>query len=98
MGIEIEAEYGGSDMNFTSVIVAVEELAKIDPSVSVSCDVQVSFIHTHLLLVSPAMLVIFQICYYFLQLYRLSLFAVVFIAVFRTRWSILFSVNMAQKS
>lgn len=46
MGIEIDSEYGGSDMNFTSVIVAVEELAKVDPSVSVSCDVQNTLVNT----------------------------------------------------
>jgi len=33
MGIEIEEEFGGSNMNFTSAIVAIEELAKVDPSV-----------------------------------------------------------------
>ena len=36
MGIEIAEEFGGSAMNFTSSIVAIEELAKIDPSVSLS--------------------------------------------------------------
>ncbi|KAJ3338456.1 hypothetical protein HDU93_009472 [Gonapodya sp. JEL0774] len=40
MAIEAEGDYGGSQMSFTSVILAVEELAKVDPSVSVLCDVQ----------------------------------------------------------
>lgn len=33
MGVEIEEEYGGSGMGFTAAIVAIEELARIDPSV-----------------------------------------------------------------
>ena len=41
MGIETPKEYGGLGFSFTSAIVAVEELAKIDPSISVVCDVQV---------------------------------------------------------
>lgn len=39
MGIEIEEEFGGSGMSFTAAIVAIEELARVDPSVSVLCDV-----------------------------------------------------------
>lgn len=39
MGIEIPEKYGGSDMNFMSTIVMVEELARKDPAVSVACDV-----------------------------------------------------------
>ncbi|KAK6526719.1 hypothetical protein TWF281_009922 [Arthrobotrys megalospora] len=39
MGVEIEEEYGGSGMSFTAAIVAIEELARVDPSVSVLCDV-----------------------------------------------------------
>jgi short/branched chain acyl-CoA dehydrogenase len=34
MGIEIEEEYGGSGMSFGSAVVAIEELARVDPSVS----------------------------------------------------------------
>lgn len=40
MGIEIPSEYGGAGMSFTGAILAIEELAKVDPSVSVCCDVQ----------------------------------------------------------
>lgn len=40
MGIDVPEEYGGSGMNFTSAIIAVEELAKVDASVSVFVDVQ----------------------------------------------------------
>eukprot|EP00612_Vaucheria_litorea_P007010 CAMPEP_0171473694 /NCGR_PEP_ID=MMETSP0946-20130122/1987_1 /TAXON_ID=109269 /ORGANISM="Vaucheria litorea, Strain CCMP2940" /LENGTH=374 /DNA_ID=CAMNT_0012003493 /DNA_START=183 /DNA_END=1307 /DNA_ORIENTATION=- len=40
MGIEIPIEYGGSGMNFVSSCLAIEEIAKIDPSVAVMVDVQ----------------------------------------------------------
>lgn len=40
MGIEIEMDYGGSQSSFASTIVTVEELARIDPAISVICDVQ----------------------------------------------------------
>ena len=39
MGIETSGDHGGADASFTSAIVVIEELAKIDPSVSVLCDV-----------------------------------------------------------
>ena len=41
MGIEIPAEYGGAQTSFTTAIIAIEELAKVDPSVSVMADVHV---------------------------------------------------------
>ncbi|EGC40171.1 hypothetical protein DICPUDRAFT_44750 [Dictyostelium purpureum] len=40
MGIEIPEQYGGAGMNFMSSIIAIEELAKVDPSISVIVDVQ----------------------------------------------------------
>eukprot|EP00924_Labyrinthula_sp_SR-Ha-C_P007560 snap_masked-scaffold_110-processed-gene-0.13-mRNA-1 protein AED:0.00 eAED:0.00 QI:0/-1/0/1/-1/1/1/0/405 len=40
MGIEVPEEYNGSGASFLSAILAIEELAKVDPSVSVCCDVQ----------------------------------------------------------
>jgi short/branched chain acyl-CoA dehydrogenase len=40
MGIETSEALGGSGMSFTSAIIAIEELAKVDPSVSVCVDVQ----------------------------------------------------------
>jgi len=40
MGVEIPSKYGGPDCSFFSVIIIVEELAKVDPSVSVCVDVQ----------------------------------------------------------
>ncbi|KAH9808731.1 acyl-CoA dehydrogenase/oxidase [Melampsora americana] len=39
MGIEIGEEFGGSGASFTSAILVIEELAKVDPSVSLICDV-----------------------------------------------------------
>lgn len=35
MGIETSAEHGGAEASFMSAILAIEELARIDPSVSV---------------------------------------------------------------
>lgn len=46
MGVEIPEEYGGAGMNFTSAIVAIEELARVDPSVSVLCDVHNTLVNT----------------------------------------------------
>ena len=40
MGIETPEAFGGAGMSFTSAILAIEELAKVDPSVSVCADVQ----------------------------------------------------------
>lgn len=49
MGIEIPEEYGGSGMNFTSAVIAIEELARVDPSVSVMCDVHNTLVNTAVL-------------------------------------------------
>ncbi|KAJ7593462.1 acyl-CoA oxidase [Mycena floridula] len=46
MGIEISADHGGSESSFTSAIIAIEELAKVDPSVSVMCDVHNTLVNT----------------------------------------------------
>lgn len=46
MGIETPVEYGGAGTSFAAAIVVVEELAKIDPSVSVICDVQNTLVNT----------------------------------------------------
>ncbi|CAB3408830.1 unnamed protein product [Caenorhabditis bovis] len=40
MGIEIEEKYGGPGSGFFEAILVIEELAKVDPSVSVFVDVQ----------------------------------------------------------
>lgn len=49
MGVEIPEEYGGSGMNFTSAIIGIEELARVDPSVSVMCDVHNTLVNTAIL-------------------------------------------------
>lgn len=46
MGIEIPERYGGSEMNFGACIVAIEELARVDPSVSVLVDVHNTLVNT----------------------------------------------------
>lgn len=40
MGIEIPEEHGGAGASFFMSILAIEELARVDPSVAVVCDVQ----------------------------------------------------------
>ncbi|QED27038.1 acyl-CoA dehydrogenase [Microvenator marinus] len=40
MGIEVPGQYGGSESSFMMAILAIEEIATIDPSVSVFVDVQ----------------------------------------------------------
>ena len=49
MGIEIPEEYGGAGMNFTAAIVGIEELARVDPSVSVLVDVHNTLVVTAIL-------------------------------------------------
>lgn len=46
MAIETPTEYGGSGSSFTAAIIAIEELAKVDPSVSVLCDVHNTLVNT----------------------------------------------------
>ncbi|GMI16415.1 hypothetical protein TrLO_g12305 [Triparma laevis f. longispina] len=40
MGMEIPEKYGGSEMNFTSAVIAVEEIAAVDPSFAILVDIQ----------------------------------------------------------
>ncbi|XP_048194035.1 short/branched chain specific acyl-CoA dehydrogenase, mitochondrial [Perognathus longimembris pacificus] len=40
MGIETDAKYGGTGASFFSSILVIEELAKVDASVSLMCDIQ----------------------------------------------------------
>ncbi|KAI1253305.1 hypothetical protein MGN70_005513 [Eutypa lata] len=49
MGVEIPEEYGGAGMNFTAAIVGIEELARVDPSVSVLVDVHNTLVNTAVL-------------------------------------------------
>ncbi|XP_036427839.1 short/branched chain specific acyl-CoA dehydrogenase, mitochondrial-like [Colossoma macropomum] len=46
MGIEISTEYGGTGSSFFSSVLVIEELAKVDPSVAVLCDIQNTLINT----------------------------------------------------
>lgn len=46
MAIETDPELGGAGGSFTAAIVVIEELAKIDPSVSVLCDVHNTLVNT----------------------------------------------------
>ncbi|GAA5811533.1 hypothetical protein MFLAVUS_004970 [Mucor flavus] len=46
MGLETPAEYGGAECSFMAAILAVEELAKIDPSISALCDIHNTLTNT----------------------------------------------------
>jgi alkylation response protein AidB-like acyl-CoA dehydrogenase len=46
MGIETPADLSGSECSFTSAIIAVEELAKVDASVAVMVDVHNTLVNT----------------------------------------------------
>lgn len=46
MGVEIPEEYGGAGMNFTAAIVGIEELARVDPSVSILVDVHNTLVNS----------------------------------------------------
>ena len=45
MGIEVEGEYGGTESSFFTCMLAVEELAKIDPAVSAFCDIHQTLVN-----------------------------------------------------
>ena len=49
MGLEIGTEYGGTNTSFFSSILVVEELAKVDGSISVMCDIQNTLLNTLLI-------------------------------------------------
>ena len=46
MAIETSPELGGAGSSFLSAIIVIEELAKVDPSVSVMCDVHNTLVNT----------------------------------------------------
>ncbi|XP_012579300.1 PREDICTED: short/branched chain specific acyl-CoA dehydrogenase, mitochondrial [Condylura cristata] len=46
MGIEIDTKYGGTGASFFSSVLVIEELAKVDASVAVLCDIQNTIINT----------------------------------------------------
>lgn len=45
MGIEVEAKYGGTEASFLCSVLAIEELAKVDASVALLCDIQNTIIN-----------------------------------------------------
>lgn len=49
MGIEVPSEYGGAGSSFFNAILAIEELAFVDPSVSVFVDVQNTLVNNAIL-------------------------------------------------
>jgi butyryl-CoA dehydrogenase/short/branched chain acyl-CoA dehydrogenase len=49
MGIETPEAYGGAGMTFTDAIVVIAELARVDPSVAVVCDVQNTLVNNAIL-------------------------------------------------
>ena len=49
MGIEIPSVYEGTNSSFFSSILVVEELAKVDGSISVMCDIQNTLLNTLLM-------------------------------------------------
>ncbi len=49
MGIELPTVYGGAGANFLMAILAIEELARVDPSVAVCVDVQNTLLNNALL-------------------------------------------------
>ncbi|KAI8067476.1 acyl-CoA dehydrogenase/oxidase [Gongronella butleri] len=46
MGLETEADFGGAEASFTAAVLAVEELAKVDPSISALCDIHNTLTNT----------------------------------------------------
>lgn len=46
MGIETGTDFGGAESSFTAAVIVIEELAKVDPSVSVLCDVHNTLVNT----------------------------------------------------
>ena len=49
MGIEVPAEFGGSGASFTTAVIAVEELAAVDPSMAIYVDVQNTLVNNAVL-------------------------------------------------
>lgn len=49
MAVEVPNSYGGAEASFMSMVVIIEELARVDPSVSVFMDVQNTLVNTLLM-------------------------------------------------
>ncbi|KAJ9595411.1 hypothetical protein L9F63_013395 [Diploptera punctata] len=45
MGIEVDTQYGGSGLNFFATILAVEEISKVDPPLSLLVEIQNSLVN-----------------------------------------------------
>lgn len=45
MGVNVQEEYGGSDASFFSAVLVIQELAKVDPAVSVMVDVHTTIVN-----------------------------------------------------
>uniref|UniRef100_A0A8C5R3H2 Short/branched chain specific acyl-CoA dehydrogenase, mitochondrial n=1 Tax=Leptobrachium leishanense TaxID=445787 RepID=A0A8C5R3H2_9ANUR len=45
MGVEVDPSYGGTGASFISSILVIEELARVDAAVSVTCDIQNTLIN-----------------------------------------------------
>lgn len=46
MGIETPVEFGGSECNFTTMVLIVEELAKVDASVAAFVDIHNTLVNS----------------------------------------------------
>jgi short/branched chain acyl-CoA dehydrogenase len=46
MGIETPSSLNGAEMNFVSSLIVIEELAKVDPAISVIVDIQNTLVNT----------------------------------------------------
>jgi len=49
MGIEIPRKYGGTGSNFMNTMLTIEEIVKIDPSVSIAIDIHNTLINSLIL-------------------------------------------------
>lgn len=49
MGVETPTDYGGSGCNFTTLMLIVEELAKVDASVSAYVDIHNTLVNSIML-------------------------------------------------
>lgn len=49
MGIEVPTEYGGSECNFLTTMLVVEELSKVDPSVAAYVDIHNTLVNNLLM-------------------------------------------------
>lgn len=54
MGIETPSEYGGSDCNFMTSMLVVEELSKVDPSVAAYVDIHNTLVNNLMMKVGNA--------------------------------------------